>query len=259
MSLLKLEKVSVFYGTAAVLKDISFEAGKNEWLMLTGPNGAGKSTVINAVGGAVDYSGTIYIGDCDRKTLKPRDTAKMIGVLSQNHSIGYSFTVRDLVSLGRYPYRKGLLNARDVSDEEMVEKAICEVGLEDMSGRSLLTLSGGELQRAFIAQLFAQDPSVLLLDEPTNNLDLVYQKEIFDLLDEWVRRGDRAIVSVVHDIGLARAYGTKALLLNGGVTVAYGSTDEVFRPEIINESYKLDINDWMKKLYSFWTEDRGKC
>ena len=259
MSLLKLEKVSVFYGTAAVLKDISFEVGKNEWLMLTGPNGAGKSTVINAVGGAVDYSGTIYIGDCDRKVLKPRDTAKRIGVLSQNHSIGYSFTVRDLVSLGRYPYRKGLLNARDVSDEEMVEKAICEVGLQDMSGRSLLTLSGGELQRAFIAQLFAQDPSVLLLDEPTNNLDLVYQKEIFDLLDEWVRRGDRAIVSVVHDIGLARAYGTKVLLLNGGVTVAYGSTDEVFRPEIINESYKLDINDWMKKLYSFWTEDHGKC
>ena len=258
MSLLRLNNVSVTFGNTKVLDNISFDVSSNDWLMLTGPNGAGKSTVINAVSGAADYTGNILIGNTDRRSVKPRKMAKKIGVLSQNHSVGYSFTVRDLVSLGRYPYRNGLLAAKSTEDKEKVEKAIEDVGLAEFSDRSLLTLSGGELQRAFIAQLFAQDPAVLLLDEPTNNLDLVYQKEIFELLENWVKNGERAIISVVHDLGLARAYGTKAILLDRGNTVAYGDIDSVFSPDNINKSYRLDINDWMKKLYSYWTEDNDR-
>ena len=254
MSLLELKNVTVSYGENTVLKDVSLDLGGGDWLMVVGPNGAGKSTLISAVGGTAPYTGEILIGDRERNVMKARDIARCVGTLTQSHSIGYSFSVRELVGLGRYPYRKGIMGGKGDDDERMVEEAIRDVGLGDMADRSLLTLSGGELQRAFIAQLFAQDPNVLMLDEPTNNLDLVFQKEIFDILREWVSQKNRAILSVVHDLGLARAYGSKALLINKGVTAAYGNMDEVFSDDMISSTYGLDIREWMNRLYSHWTD-----
>lgn len=253
MSLLELRNVTVSYEDSTVLRDVSLDLVPGDWLMVVGPNGAGKSTLISAVGGTAPYTGEILIGDTERAALKARDIARRVGTLTQGHSIGYSFSVRELVGLGRYPYRKGIMGGKGEDDEHMVEEAINDVGLGEMADRSLLTLSGGELQRAFIAQLFAQDPSVLMLDEPTNNLDLVFQKEIFDILREWVSQKDRAILSVVHDLGLARAYGSKALLLNRGVTQAYGNMEEVFTDDMISSTYGLDIREWMNRLYSHWT------
>ena len=259
MSLLEFRKVSVAYSGRTVLSDVSCSVSEGDWLMIVGPNGAGKSTMLRAASGTADYEGEITVCGEDRKTLKARDLARRIATLSQNHSVSYSFTVNDLVGLGRYPYRNGVFGGRGDKDEEMIETALRDVGLYEMRGRSLLTLSGGELQRAFIAQLFAQDPNVLMLDEPTNNLDLVYQKEIFELLAAWVGKGERAIVSVVHDIGLARAFGNKALLLDEGKTIAEGAVADVFTENHLNAAYDLDIAAWMKKLYSHWTEDDGIC
>ena len=254
MSLLELRNVTVKYGDRAVLSDVSLELNSGDWLMIVGPNGAGKSTLISAVSGTAPYTGEILIGGTDRTVMKARDIARCVGTLTQSHSVGYSFSVRELVGLGRYPYRKGIIGGKGEDDEMMVDEAIREVGLGELADRSLLTLSGGELQRAFIAQLFAQDPNVLMLDEPTNNLDLVYQKEIFDLLKEWVSKKDRAILSVVHDLGLAKAYGTKALLLSGGTAAAYGDMEDVFSDDMISGTYGLDIRQWMSKLYSHWTD-----
>ena len=252
MSLLELKNIAVSYGDIDVLKRVSLELNAGDWLMVVGPNGAGKSTLIGAVSGSVPSTGEVFINGRNRATMKARDIARCVGTLSQSHSVGYSFSVRELVNLGRYAHRNGLISGRNEDDTRMVEEAIAEVGLTELADHSVLTLSGGELQRAFIAQLFAQDPNVLMLDEPTNNLDLVYQKEIFDLLKEWVSQKDRAILSVVHDLGLARAYGTKALLLSGGNTVSYGAINEVFSDEMISETYGLDIREWMSKLYSHW-------
>ena len=255
MTLLELRNVGVSYGDTAILKNVSLTLDSGEWLMIVGPNGAGKSTLISAVSGVAPYTGNVFICGNDREIMKARDIAMCIGTLSQSHNVGYSFSVRDLVGLGRYPYRKGIMGGRDEHDEMMIETAIGEVGLAGLADRSLLTLSGGELQRAFLAQLFAQDPHVLLLDEPTNNLDLVYQKEVFDLLRNWVAGKDRAILSVVHDLGLVRAYGSKALLLDRGETAAYGDTEEVFGEDTVNGIYRLDVRQWMKKLYYPWIAD----
>jgi iron complex transport system ATP-binding protein len=255
MTLLELKKVSVAYSESAILRDISLDLESGEWLMVVGPNGAGKSTLIRAVSGIAPYTGDVIICGKDRKEMRSKEIALCIGTLSQSHNVGYSFSVRDLVGLGRYPYRKGIMSGKNENDEQMVETAIREVGLAELADRSLLTLSGGELQRAFLAQLFAQDPQVLLLDEPTNNLDLVYQKEVFDLLRNWVSGKDRAILSVVHDLGLVRAYGSKALLLDKGETAAYGYTEEVFSDDNVNDIYRLDVRQWMKKLYSPWISD----
>ena len=107
----------------------------------------------------------------------------------------------------------------------MVELALEKTGMTAQRRQSVLTLSGGELQRTFLAQVFAQDPKYLLLDEPTNHLDLIYQRQVFALIKEWLAQGDRAVISVVHDLSLAKKYGTRALLLDHGCMAAIGDTN----------------------------------
>ena len=129
--------------------------------------------------------------------------------------------------------------------------------MTSFASQSVLTLSGGELQRTFLAQLFAQNPRVLILDEPTNHLDLVYQKQVFELIAHWLKTPGRAVISVVHDLSLAKAYGTRALLLNHGKTVQQGTLEEVFTPAHLNAAYDMDVSKWMRSMLSQWPEEKG--
>ena len=118
--------------------------------------------------------------------------------------------------------------------------------------QSALTLSGGELQRTFLAQVFAQDPRLLLLDEPTNHLDLIYQKQVFSLISDWIKTPGRAVVSVVHDLSLAKAFGTHALLMDHGQGLACGAAAEVLSPARLDPVYGMDVAAWMQKMLSQW-------
>ncbi len=136
------------------------------------------------------------IGDHDIAHMKPKAAAKYFGVLTQSHAVGYSFTVEEVVRLGRYAFSKGMFSPRDKENEEKIEKAIQMTGMEPFRKQSVLTLSGGELQRTFLAQLLAQDPQLLILDEPTNHMDLVYQTQIFERIKNWIKDTGRAVMSV---------------------------------------------------------------
>ena len=104
-----------------------------------------------------------------------------------------------------------------------------------------------------MAQLFAQAPRVLILDEPTNHLDLIYQKQVFELVSEWRKEPGRAVISVVHDLSLARAYGTQALLLYEKRALAQGSMERVFDPAYLNTAYGMDVAAWMRTMLSQWS------
>ena len=133
-----------------------------------------------------------------------------------------------------------------------MEHALEVTGMKEQRDQSVLTLSGGELQRTFLAQVFAQEPRILLLDEPTNHLDLIYQKQIFALIRDWLKSPGRAVISVVHDLSMAKAYGTHAVLLDRGRTVAAGKVEDVFRPEHLDPVYGMNVSEWMKELLSVW-------
>ena len=94
---------------------------------------------------------------------------------------------------------------------------------------------------------------MLLLDEPTNHLDLIYQREVFALVKEWLKVSNGAVVSVVHDLSLAKAYGTHALLMQKGGETTLGTIDEVLCPEKLNSVYGMDVYDWMRTMYAQWT------
>ncbi|MBR0355843.1 MAG: ABC transporter ATP-binding protein, partial [Clostridia bacterium] len=170
-----------------------------------------------------------------------------------NHFVGYAFSVEEVVRLGRYAYAPTIFS-RHSGEEDAVRQALEQTGLWEQRHQSVLTLSGGELQRTFLAQTFCQDPKLLLLDEPTNHLDLVYQKQVFELIQNWLRGQDRAVISVVHDLSLARAYGTRALLLDKGQVVADGPMDQVFSDDVLNRVYRMDVRTWMIRLLAQWKE-----
>ena len=249
--LLEITDMTVCYGKLTVVDRVSLTLDPGQWLMLTGPNGAGKSTIISALSQGVPFEGeALCMGKSIRK-WKRTELARILGVLDQQHSIGYAFRVEEVVRMGRYAYRKGMLGS-DEGCEAAVDHALELTGLSALKSRSVLELSGGELQRVFLAQLFAQDPTVLILDEPANHLDLIYQKQVFSLIREWVREKDRAVLSVVHDLSLAKAFGSHALLLQKGRAISCGQTEDVLTGEHLREAYGMDVGEWMRYMLSQW-------
>lgn len=250
--MLQGDHISVRYGEHTVVDDVFFHLEDGQWLMLAGPNGAGKSTLIEAIAQGVPYTGTIRWKGEDIRALKANQLARRIGVLSQRNAVGYAYTVEEVVGLGRYAYRSGFLSGRRGEDKDRVEQALEMTGLQDLRRASMLTLSGGETQRAFLAQVFAQNPQVLILDEPANHLDLNYQQQIFSLIQDWLKEPGRAVLSVVHDLSLARRYGTHAVLLHQGKCVAQGVITDVMTPDHLNAVYGMDVRAWLRELLSQW-------
>ncbi len=299
--MLEVKNLTVRYRERTVVDNVSFTAKEGQWLMIVGPNGAGKSTILKAITHSVDYDGQILLDGEDIRRKKPAERARNMGVLMQQNAVAYSFSVEEVVEMGRYSYSSGFFSGkvrRSAADarqyaaaageitktaaDEMsktavgrmtktdagkmtktdagkcdenawaVESALALTGMTAQRKQSVLTLSGGELQRTFLAQVFAQDPRILLLDEPTNHLDLVYQKQIFHLISEWLKQPDRAVVSVVHDLSLAKAYGDRVLLINHGRALAEGSPEEVLTSKRLDAVYQMDVYGWMRRMLSQW-------
>ena len=248
------EHITVRYGKRAVVDDLSFRLDEGEWLMLAGPNGAGKTTLIETIAQGTPYTGNIRWENEDIRTMKGNKLAQRIGILSQKNNVSYAYTVEEVVGLGRYAYKNGLFSGRDDGGKEQVEKALEMTGLAELRHASMLTLSGGETQRVFLAQVFAQDPQVLILDEPANHLDLKYQKHIFSLIREWLKEPGRAVLSVVHDLSLARRYGTHAILMDQGKSVSRGPIGEVMTSGNLEQVYGMNVYEWMQEMLSQWQE-----
>lgn len=250
--MVEVKSLGVVLGGRKIVQDVSFTVAEGQWLMVAGPNGAGKSTLVNAIGQSHPYSGDVLWCGKNIKSFKPSKLAQNLGILMQNNSPSYSFTVQEVVQLGRYPWRKGFMQGENPNDSAIVKKALSETGIYEIRHQNILTLSGGELQRTFLAQLFAQNPRLIILDEPANHLDLVYQKQVFALVGEWIKQPGKAAISVVHDLSLAKAYGSHTLLLGGGKTAAFGKTADVLNRQNLAEVYGMDVYGWMQSMLGQW-------
>lgn len=250
--MLKISNLSVEYGAFIALNKVNFEVSEGQWMMIIGPNGAGKSTIVKAISQSVSYLGSILFHDRDLRKMKSKERGRTIAVLSQNYTTGYGFSVEEVVRLGRYSHSSGFLSKHNEKDLEIVDQMLELTGLFKLRKKNILTLSGGELQRTFLAQVLVQEPELLILDEPTNHLDLVYQKEVFELIKGWIKVKGRAVISVTHDLSLAKTFGTHAVLLDAGKLIEYGDTNAVMSPENLNSAYKMDVSAWMKQLCEKW-------
>ena len=251
--MLAVKGLSVTLGGQQIVHPLDFSIQDGDWMMLIGPNGAGKSTLLNALAQGLAYQGSITFDGRDVRHMKARERARSMALLSQRHGVGYAFTAEEVIRLGRYA-QTGFLRGESGEDERHVQEAARLCDLQNILHQSVLTLSGGELQRVFLAQVFAQNPRLLLLDEPANHLDLPFQRQIFELISGWLRTPGRAVISVVHDLSLARRYGKTALLLNRGHVAAQGAATDVLGRDALRVVYGMDVHAWMRELLRGWEE-----
>ena len=138
-------------------------------------------------------------------------------------------------ALGRYAHLKGVFSTINKEDDEIILKSIANVGLIDIKDKLISELSGGQLQRVYLARAFAQDPDVILLDEPTNHLDLKCQIEILDYLNKWTKENNKIVVAVLHDLNLVQTFGEKVVMMNMGI-ISSGTPKEVLSGEKFKRS-----------------------
>lgn len=245
------DSITVRYGQKEAVSKVSLKLQEGDWLMVAGPNGAGKSSLLAALSQTVRYEGQVRVCEQDAARMNSKAFARQVAVLSQKHSLFYAFTVEELVSLGRYAHQGPMIKG-DPGGRDKVEEALALCGLLDLRRQNALTLSGGELQRAFLAQVFAQDSPILLLDEPASFLDLKHQHQLFDLIKSWLEHPGRSVLSVVHDLALARRYGNKTLLMRDGKALACADTEAVLTRDNLKQVYDMDVSAYLSWLMQPW-------
>ncbi len=233
--------LTLSYNGDPVVRDLSFSLARGQFVGLVGANGSGKSTVVRALSRVLPPArGQVLLDGADIHRMSARELARRMAVVPQQVSVGFPFTAREVVLMGRAPHlsRFGMERERDY---EIADRCLALTGVEAFADRPITNLSGGERQRCLIARALAQEPDVLLLDEPTAHLDINHQIEILDLLRALTAERGLATLVVLHDLNLASQYCDHLLLLAGGRLLAQGDPREVVSEEHIRAAYGADV------------------
>ena len=241
---LRCEGLALAYGRKQVVHDVSLRLRPGIVTALVGPNGSGKSTALRALARLHRVAaGTITLrgagGDQDVSGLGPAAFAREVAMLSQSRPHPSGLAVGDVVAFGRHPHRRRFAKLGD-EDRDAIERSLRLTGLLDMTARPVDELSGGELQRVWIATALAQGTGILLLDEPTNHLDLRYQIETLDLVCDLADSGT-AIGIVLHDLDQAAAIADEVVLMHGGRIRIAGSPETALTAEHLSEVYGVPV------------------
>ncbi|GGK79992.1 ABC transporter ATP-binding protein [Streptomyces flaveus] len=233
--------VTVAYDGVDVVHDASLTLRPGEVTVLVGPNGSGKSTLLRTLARLQrPRTATLVIDGADGLALTPREFSRRLALLTQGRPTPSGLTVRDVVEFGRYPYR-GRWGRADPDGPAAVERALAMTGVAELAGRGVEHLSGGQLQRVWLAGCLAQETGVLLLDEPTTYLDLRYQVELLDLIRDLADDHGIAVGAVLHDLDQAAALADRIVLLDEGRIIADGRPDDVLTAERLTATYGIRI------------------
>lgn len=240
--MLELRQMSVFFGTRQVLHAINLEVQAGEVLALIGPNGAGKTTLLRAASGVIPYrEGQVFVQGEPIEHLPPVQRARRLAVVPQARNLPLSFTVGQIVLLGRTPYLGWLGQVRP-EDAARADWALERVQLQELRQRPMEELSGGEQQRVLLARALAQDTPILLMDEPTTHLDLHHQSVLLNLVRQLAREGGIAVLMALHDLNLASLYADRVALLVQGRLAAQGSPAEVLTSENLTHAFDAPVH-----------------
>jgi iron complex transport system ATP-binding protein len=237
---LKIDNVDCFYDSVKILEDISFSVKTGTFLGILGPNGSGKTTLLKSISRVLrPKKGSVVLNDADIYSMKTTEVAKHMAVVPQESAMGFSFTVMEVVLMGRTPHLTRL-QRETAKDFAIAKRAMEYTRTWSLADRLITELSGGERQRVIIARALTQEPTILLLDEPTSHLDICNQLDIMDLLKQLCIEKKMLIVGVFHDFNLAARYCDSILLLKQGKVVATGNAAETLTSENIKEVFGID-------------------
>ena len=240
MIAIEAKGIDFYYNTTQILHNVSLSLKQGEFLGIIGPNGAGKSTLLRLLCGILQpKEGIINLFGSNMSTQSHKTVAQQIAFVPQETHFALNFSVEDIVSMGRYPYKRAF-QREDQQDRTAVENALGAANVAELRARTINSLSSGERQLAVIARALAQSPKVMLLDEPTSHLDLHHQHTIMDLLERLNKEGI-SIAVVHHDLNLASLYCRDLVLMHKGKIHAQGKPADILNKGILKEVYSTDV------------------
>ena len=239
--MLRIENLTVSYGSRRVLTEVSLEVRSGEVVALIGPNGAGKSTLVRAVSGVIPAEkGKVRTNGDDLLSLPTMQRARSLAVVPQAVTMPPAYSVWETVLMGRTPYLN-FLGQSSPRDEAIARHALEKVDALDLAERRVGELSGGEQQRVLLARALTQSTPILLLDEPTVHLDLQHQVDLMETVQALAHNENLAVLIALHDLNLAARYADRVALLVDGRILATGTPRQVLTPELISSAYHMEV------------------
>lgn len=244
--MIAVKNITVQYGQKKILDDVTLDIPQGQLSVLIGKNGAGKSTLLKTICANIDPAqGNIYFGKQNLRQLKSDEIAKQRAVVMQQSRISFSFTVFEMVLMGRTPHTKGFEGKKDYN---IACQCMERMQISHLRERKYPTLSGGEQQRVQLARALAQiwerivekRSCYLLLDEPTSSLDIAHQHQLLSLLSELTESGV-TIFTILHDLNLAAQYGQHVHVLKQGSCIASGKAEQIFQHQVIEQAFECPV------------------
>ncbi len=239
--ILRIEGVTGGYFGEEIVHGISLDVNAGDFLGLIGPNGSGKTTLMRLATRILKPSaGTISFKSRDIHTMALKELAKKIAFVAQDIGNDFSFSVMEIVLMGRIPHLSRM-QFESKKDIEIARDALAVTDCSHLMNKFIGELSAGEQQRVMIARALAQEPELIFLDEPTSHLDIGHQIKILDLLKNLNINKKMTIVMVQHDLNLASGYCGKIALISEGKLFKHGSARDVLTYQNIEAVYKTVV------------------
>ena len=233
---IRAEQVAVRLGGRTIIENIDMEVSNRQFVGIVGPNGSGKSTFLKTIYRALKPSGgSVWLDGRPMDQVSLRESARMLGVMTQMSTLNFDFRVEEVVLMGRTPHKK-LMEQDGAEDYRLAHEALEKTGMAEYADRKFNTLSGGERQRVLMARALTQQPRAMILDEPTNHLDIQYQLQLL----QTVRALDIEIFAAMHDLNLALAYCDKIYVMSQGHIVASGPPVQVLTAALIRQVFHVE-------------------
>ncbi|MBE6990948.1 MAG: ABC transporter ATP-binding protein [Ruminococcaceae bacterium] len=235
----RTSELSVGYNGRPLIHDIEICVRAGEILTLIGPNGSGKSTILKSITKHLAaIRGDSFIADASVGAMSYKELSRRLAVVLTERIKGELLTCWDVVATGRYPYTNslGLLSGKD---RDKVRAAMERVHAADLAERDFTAISDGQRQRILLARAICQEPEIIVLDEPTSFLDIRHKLELLTILRTMAKEKGITVIMSLHEIDLAQKISDKIMCVHGDVIEHFGTPDEIFRPEIINDLYGI--------------------
>ena len=252
---MEAENVAFGYGEQPVLQQVNAAFPAGQITAILGPNGSGKSTLMQIMLGFLrPQSGVVRLGGRPLAAISERQRASQIAFVPQSPTVGFSYTVEEIVLMGRWPRRgaDGALHAAlglaGSDDRAAATRAMWDLDVHHLARRAFGELSGGEQQRVTIARALALDAPILLFDEVTASLDLWHQLEFLARIADVAHQRGRCVIWITHDLNQAHEYADQVVLLNYGRVVAQGPVKSVLVPEVLEAVYRVKVDPAGKAL-----------